>query len=303
MILHPMAQWASFFIFAFISVAGAVGMATTMSMFRSGIFLMASFIGVAGLFILLLADLLALLQVMMYIGGMLVMILFMVMFSHDPGGSMMAGMNMSPVEDFFSAGIVPEKMEHMDMKGMSMTTPVKKLAAVIGVITGMVLVALLLLQPVWKVAQHLPETDSAKKVGDLLMGKYMMAFEGAGGLILIGIFGAVLMGRAGRFSNDPGREDRAGKKGDPQPIDEDRLEPVRPLPVSGEIKFPTPTGMTCHDDHPHYPISCRGGHPLCRGDICRHRPADGRDDPDGNRGAAQCGGAQHRDLLALRESR
>lgn len=44
-------------------------MTMTMSMFRSGVFLMASFIGVAGLFILLSADLIGLLQVMMYVGG------------------------------------------------------------------------------------------------------------------------------------------------------------------------------------------------------------------------------------------
>ena len=102
-------QWIAFVVFALIAIAGALGMATTMSMFRSGIFLMASFMGVAGLFILLLADLLGFLQIMMYIGGMLVMILFMVLFAHDPGGDMMAGMKMSPIEDFFSLGLLPRK--------------------------------------------------------------------------------------------------------------------------------------------------------------------------------------------------
>ncbi len=78
---------AAFGVLAFVAVAGALGMTTTMSMFRSGIFLMASFIGVAGLFILLSADLIGLLQVMMYIGGFLIMILFMVLVMHDPGGA------------------------------------------------------------------------------------------------------------------------------------------------------------------------------------------------------------------------
>src|SRR5680860_550310 len=105
MSLGEMAEWFAFLVLALISLAGALGMATTMSMFRSGIFLMASFIGVAGLFILLSADLLGLLQIMMYIGGMLVMILFMVLFSMDPGGAMMADMKMSLVERFFSLGL------------------------------------------------------------------------------------------------------------------------------------------------------------------------------------------------------
>ncbi|WP_415790132.1 NADH-quinone oxidoreductase subunit J, partial [Deinococcus saxicola] len=97
-------------------------MTTTMSMFRSGIFLMASFIGVAGLFILLSADLIGLLQIMMYIGGMLVMILFMLLFSMDPGGAMMAGMDMSPVERLFSRGLKPtgdsDGHQGHDMAGM-----------------------------------------------------------------------------------------------------------------------------------------------------------------------------------------
>ncbi len=97
----------AFALSAFIAVAGALGMATTMSMFRSAIFLMASFMGVAGLFILLSADLLGLLQIMMYIGGMLVMVLFMVLFMPDPGGAMMAAMPdmMIPVERLFSLGL------------------------------------------------------------------------------------------------------------------------------------------------------------------------------------------------------
>lgn len=62
-------QAIAFTVFAFVATAGALGMTMTMSMFRSGVFLMASFIGVAGLFILLSADLIGLLQVMMYVGG------------------------------------------------------------------------------------------------------------------------------------------------------------------------------------------------------------------------------------------
>lgn len=108
MILSVAAQWAAFGLFSLLAVMGGLGMATTMSMFRSGIFLMASFIGVAGLFILLSADLLGLLQIMMYIGGMLVMVMFMVLFMTDPGGSMMASMKMTPVERLFSRGLTPK---------------------------------------------------------------------------------------------------------------------------------------------------------------------------------------------------
>lgn len=266
MILEPIAQWGAFAVFAFIAVAGALGMATTMSMFRSGIFLMASFIGVAGLFILLSADLLSLLQVMMYIGGMLVMILFMVLFSHDPGGAMMAGMmELPPIERFFSLGLASNRHEHgdhadgrqqhhhskgqderndkekpevgkqdheagehggMDMSDMSMTTPMKPYAAVLATLVGVLLVALLLLRPAWPVSPMTPGPYSAEQVGSLLMGKYMIAFEGAGLLILIGIFGAVLVSRPGQYPDAGRRHARVAVDAPPAQIAPEALEPV-----------------------------------------------------------------------------
>ncbi len=341
MILSVAAQWFAFGLFSLLAVLGGLGMATTMSMFRSGIFLMASFIGVAGLFILLSADLLGLLQVMMYIGGMLVMVLFMVLFMPDPGGSMMAGMKMSFVERFFSRGLAPEQgrdqeetnemqmgesqedahsghagtqakthgahsesiaadaghsmhaqdmneagnhdmdmpemqpgqampghethsmsgemrdmdlhgahdmhqmpgpetpsadrpdqdMSGHDMKGMgmhqmsgtgsqnmsghemdmggmdmSMTTPARPWGIWLGLLIAAGLVLLLLLRPAWPTQLAGPlDPDSPRQIGNLLMSKYMIGFEGAGLLILLGIMGAVFIQRPGSHPSDPAR--------------------------------------------------------------------------------------------------
>jgi len=263
--LGPALQWLAFLIMAIIAIAGALGMTTTMSMFRSGIFLMGSFLGVAGLFILLLADLLALLQVMMYIGGMLVMILFMVLFAHDPGGDKMADMQMSLVERLFTLGIPPaksdghgpghnaEQQQHEEMEAnehdqsggsggmqamsgmdMSMTTEIKSLAAGVGLLTGIFLVGLVILRPAWAQTGIMPELNSAEQVGNMLMGKYMMAFEGAGLLILVGIFGAVLLARAGRFAKDVDRKKMVAEDAAPQPIEADELQPLAGHPESLE---------------------------------------------------------------------
>jgi NADH-quinone oxidoreductase subunit J len=290
----------AFIISAFIAIVGALGMTTTMSMFRSGIFLMASFIGVAGLFILLTADLIGVLQIMMYIGGFLVMILFMVMVMHDPGGAMMAGMDMPFVERWFSKGLVPREPPHsgnsgdmhddhghghsphnreghampqdkagdprghsmhhdehagdhqhsmqdtddssheghamhhgndkngMDMGGMdmSMVTPVRPAAAWLAGAIGVVLVSMLLLRPTWRVVNAMPDPDSAHRIGLLLMEKYMIAFEGAGFLILIGIFGAVLLARPSSHLDDPSRAARVAIDKKPEPITDDGLVPL-----------------------------------------------------------------------------
>lgn len=263
--LGDIAVMVAFALCASIAVAGALGMATTMSMFRSGIFLMASFIGVAGLFILLAADLMALLQIMMYIGGMLVMILFMVLFMEDPGGAMMASMTgmMTPIERFFSGGLQQEQggdeahphqpqenaatheheHEHghghggtaqdqqhggmqMDGMDMSMTTPVRKYAAWLAAAIGVGLAALLLLRPAWHVSAARPDPRSAEAVGKLLMGKYMVAFEASGFLILMGIFGAVLLAHVKRHPADGSRGAHIARAEPPAPIEPDTLAPA-----------------------------------------------------------------------------
>lgn len=292
MILGVAAQILAFALLSLMAILGALGMATTMSMFRSGIFLMASFVGVSGLFILLSADLLGLLQIMMYIGGMLVMVLFMVLLMHDPGGSMMAGMDMAPVENFFSRGLLPKEeneieaahveasqdaeegnehdhqhrghtslgeqgrddggsqqehedhenhsgmnhgsMNHDDMDGdmamgdmaMSMVTPVRSWAAWLGLSIGALLVLLLLLRPAWPIVDALPDPDSARQVGNLLMGKYMMAFEGAGLLILVGIFGAVYIARPDRHPSAKTRAAKVGQDEMPEGLEDDTLKPL-----------------------------------------------------------------------------
>ena len=285
-------QIIAFSLLSLIAILGALGMATTMSMFRSGIFLMASFIGVAGLFILLSADLLGLLQVMMYIGGMLVMILFMVLFSHDPGGDMMAGMELPLVERVFSLGLLPKQqseggeeqdemthgghsavsrdvvdhdgmdgetahgehgemdhsgmdhgamghgsMDHGDMD-MTMVTPVRPWAAGLGIVTAAGLVGLLVLRPAWPtvdVTAVVPDPDSARAVGDLLMGKYMMAFEGAGLLILVGIFGAVYIARPDRHPSESGRKVKVAVDEDPSELDDDTLAATAPSETREEV--------------------------------------------------------------------
>lgn len=221
MVLPAYIEIAVFVLFGLIAVAGALGMTTTMSMFRSAIFLMASFVGVAGLFILLMADLLGMLQVMMYVGGMLVMALFMVLFSGDPGGEMMAStMEMPLVERAFSRGLKREAMQdgHGDM---SMFTPIKRYAAIIAALAGGGLLVLVIFRRPWPVVEWIPDQDSAARVGYELMGTYMIAFEGAGLLILLGIVGAVWTARPGRHPDPTDRERlRAAVDEPPAPISE-----------------------------------------------------------------------------------
>lgn len=221
--LSPALEWTLFLVLSAGALAGASRMLRTMSMVRAGIFLMGSFCSVAGLFLLLSADLLAAMQIMMYVGGMLVMIVFMVMMSPDPGG---ATMGIAPPEDqkqhnsgardYFcpmhpevrssTAGkcrkcgmqLQPSKSmqePHGAMQmDMAMTHEFTKIAAMLGVVISVALVVVIL-RAKWPAAAALDELHAPMTIGKELLGRYMIAFEGAAILIIVGVVGAVILGR------------------------------------------------------------------------------------------------------------
>jgi hypothetical protein len=100
---------------------------------------------------------------------------------------------------------------------------VRPAAAWLAIAVGIVLVGMLLLRPAWRVVEAFPDPDSARRVGHLLMAKYMVAFEGAGFLILIGIFGAVLLARPSSYADDPSRSAKVAIDQKPEPIADDGL--------------------------------------------------------------------------------
>ena len=247
-----MIEWLIFGALALIAVVTATGLLVTMSMVRAGLALMSCFVALAGLFVLLDADLLAAIQIMMNVGGMLVMVLFMVMMMMDPGGGMMWDMKRSmhlrgpgalsmrmPEEadaapdmemqagpdhghghdqltgagddehsgdhagrqhshdesasQSASKGHDDMSMQQM-MKDMAMSTGQLPWAIAVGVATAIVLAVLAMRTP-WPVSNSAPTQDAASAVGELLLTRYMIAFEGAALLIFAGIAGAVIFGK------------------------------------------------------------------------------------------------------------
>ena len=348
--MNGLIEWGIFLALSAVAIITAACMIITMSMYRAGLALMASFVALAGLFILLNADLLAAIQVMMNVGGMLVMVLFMVMIMMDPGGEMMWGMKRDmhmprgkPPEDkqpeqqtqeqdwtcpmhpeisasmagrcpkcgmalmlrvqaadedtkqhaqngdtttIYTCPMHPEvqqdqpgtcpkcgmtlveqtstdqmnepMMEHdmstmsmsdehhethekkqsdhtMDssdhdthMSGMSMTprqnydmmvdmamsTAQLPAALVLGVISALLLMVLVIFTP-WPLAPIQPTQDATTAVGQLLLSRYMIGFEGAAFLILAGIAGAVLLAKRERpavsSNEEPSTEGKASE--------------------------------------------------------------------------------------------
>lgn len=222
--LSPVTEWLLFLLLSASAVLGSYRMLHTMSMVRAGVSLMFALCSLAGLFLLLSADLIASMQIMMYVGGMLVMIMFMVMMSMDPGGAMMG---IAPPEQNDEAQKDDPKndakqqhpgMEHVSgnreqqgcqqddkavqagaMQGMdmdmSMTQEFTRPTAVIGAVISAILLAVIF-SVSWPSAAQMQPSNSALAIGKELLDRYMIAFEGAGLLILLGVAGAVVFGRS-----------------------------------------------------------------------------------------------------------
>jgi len=75
--LHTIA----FLVFAFVTLAPAVMVVSSKNLFHSGLYLLVSLFGVAGLFIILVAPFLAAIQVLVYMGAIGILIIFAVMLT------------------------------------------------------------------------------------------------------------------------------------------------------------------------------------------------------------------------------
>jgi NADH-quinone oxidoreductase subunit J len=74
-----------FVIAALIALAGAAGMLTARNPVHSALFLIANFLGIAVIFLLLAAPVLAMLQVLVYAGAIMVLFVFVIIFFVQPG--------------------------------------------------------------------------------------------------------------------------------------------------------------------------------------------------------------------------
>jgi NADH-quinone oxidoreductase subunit J len=79
--LTPHLPAVLFYVFALVSVASAVAAATATRIVHAAFGLMAAFLGVAGLYALLGADFLSLTQVIVYVGGILILLVFGVLLT------------------------------------------------------------------------------------------------------------------------------------------------------------------------------------------------------------------------------
>jgi NADH-quinone oxidoreductase subunit J len=154
-----------FYVFAVITVVSAFIVVFSRNIVYSAFSLLFTFFGVAGFYVLLNADFLAVTQLLIYVGGILILLLFGVMLT--------------------------TKVIDVRMKtGVLQTIPaVILVAGLAGVLCGVFYVS------DWKRAS-LPELKStAPKLGEMLMTTYLLPFEVASIVLLVALVGAAMIAR------------------------------------------------------------------------------------------------------------
>ena len=154
-----------FYLFAIITVGSAVFVVTTRNVIYSAFFLLFTFFGVSGIYVLLGADFLAIVQIMVYVGGILILLIFGVMLTN--------------------------KITDVEIR----TGTVHLLPAAIGVGIFMGAVISVMIWTEWKSQPAANPVTTTIGLGNLLMNEYVLIFELLGILLLIALIGAASIAR------------------------------------------------------------------------------------------------------------
>jgi NAD(P)H-quinone oxidoreductase subunit 6 len=154
-----------FYAFALVTVVSAAGVAFSSSIVYSAFALMGAFFGVAALYVFLAADFVAAAQVLVYIGGILVLILFAVMLTHRIAGIEVSNRSVGRLPALLVVGGV---------------------AAIMGYAVR---------HTAWPVAESLPDAPSTYAIGNGFLGPYVLPFELASFVLLAVLIGAIVVSR------------------------------------------------------------------------------------------------------------
>ncbi len=156
-----------FYAFALLAVAGAVLTVTRRNAVHSAIWLIVSLLGVAGLFLLAQAEFLFAVQIVLYVGG--VMLLFLMVI-------MLVNLDRAKQERQFSQQW-PAALALAAVAGFGLTVVFRKAGAV--------------LPPMASPA----EQGNTQWLSEVMFRQYLLPFELASVVLLVAMVGAVLMAR------------------------------------------------------------------------------------------------------------
>lgn len=175
--LLPSAAWAApggseplvaivFWAIALMTLVSAAGVAFSRNILYSSFSLLGAFLGVAGLYVFLSADFLAVAQLLIYVGGILVLILFAVMLTSS--------------------------IERVQVSNRTLGA----LPATLATVATTALLLFVAIAAPWKGLGATPEMQpTAERLGDLFLSRYLLPFEIASVVLLAVLIGSVVVAR------------------------------------------------------------------------------------------------------------
>ncbi len=153
----------AFWILAAITVGSALMVVVVRNLVHAVVFLVLSFVGVAGLYITLSADFVAVTQVLIYAGAISVLLLFAIVLTPRQG---------------------------RDNAESFLRLPAMLVALLVGITLGYVA-----LDTDWAIADRGGFDETASVIGEALLNKYVLPFEIASVLLLVAMLGAIVIVR------------------------------------------------------------------------------------------------------------
>ena len=154
-----------FYLLAAITVGSALGVAFSDNVVYSAFALMGTLLGVAALFVLLGADFLGTVQLLVYVGGIMVLTLFAVMLTHRISDVHVSNRAVGRLPGLVLVGVVFGWMMHVAR------------------------------QASWVVGDPGAPAPTTYGIGDALLTQYALPFEVASIVLLAALIGAVVVSR------------------------------------------------------------------------------------------------------------
>ena len=175
----------AFWVIAVSSIVAAIAVVQLRDLFRAALFLVVSFLGVAGMFVLLRAEFLAVVQILIYVGAISVLIVFAIVMTKD-----------------VNQGSPPNRLQ---LPALVLAALFFAAAAFVALetdwnLTGSVVEAAAVSAGTAEVAEQLQAVDasdlysgSVSSIGELLVRNFVLAFEVASVLLLAAVLGALAL--------------------------------------------------------------------------------------------------------------
>ena len=159
-----MVQVVVFIICSLITLGAALAVVTSKNLFHSALWMILSFVGVAGLYVLLEAGFLAAVQILIYAGAIAMLIVFAIMLTRR-----------------------------------LMANPVQRNAqwgwSALGAVLFFAALGLILLRVNWPVVEAAVPEETISILGRELMSTYLVPFEVASVLLLVALVGSIIIAR------------------------------------------------------------------------------------------------------------